>query len=115
MGAQACMAAINDAELGGCSLLHRAATLGSEHLSPLFNWFVDQIAALKNDSLKGLRNLYGLRLAGNGLHRVESGAFTTVSTLQVLNLVRLACHFRRSAPCIFADGLLSSEGLPIVC
>ena len=46
----------------------------------------NNIAALKNDSLKGLRNLYGLRLAGNGLRRVESGAFTTVSTLQVLNL-----------------------------
>ena len=46
----------------------------------------NNIGGLHNDSLKGLRNLYGLRLAGNGLHKVESGAFMNVDTLQVLNL-----------------------------
>ena len=46
----------------------------------------NNIEVLHNDSLKGLRNLYGLRLAGNGLHKMEASAFTNVDTLQVLNL-----------------------------
>ena len=46
----------------------------------------NHIKTLHNDSFRGLQNLYGLRLAGNGLESIETGAFSHVETLQVLNL-----------------------------
>ena len=46
----------------------------------------NQIKVIHNESLTGLKNLYGLRLAGNGLDHVEPAAFQHVPTLQVLNL-----------------------------
>lgn len=47
----------------------------------------NQIGAIRNESFSGgLDNLYGLRLAGNGLRRVDPEAFKELRTLQVLNL-----------------------------
>lgn len=46
----------------------------------------NQIGQVRTKDFEGLHNLYGLRLAGNGIQSLEDSVFSAVPTLQVLNL-----------------------------
>ena len=43
----------------------------------------NQIETIRSKDFDGLHNLYGLRLAGNGIERLQDDVFQSVSTLQV--------------------------------
>ena len=43
----------------------------------------NQIEMIRSKDFDGLHNLYGLRLAGNGIERLQDDVFQAVSTLQV--------------------------------
>ena len=46
----------------------------------------NKITDIRAKDFDGLHNLYGLRLAGNGIRKLADEVFETISTLQVLNL-----------------------------
>ena len=43
----------------------------------------NQIETIRSKDFDGLHNLYGLRLAGNGIERLQDDVFQAVPTLQV--------------------------------
>ena len=43
----------------------------------------NQIGTIRSKDFDGLHNLYGLRLAGNGIERLQDDVFQAVPTLQV--------------------------------
>ena len=49
----------------------------------------NQIEMIRSKDFDGLHNLYGLRLAGNGIERLQDDVFQAVSTLQVCILTLL--------------------------
>ena len=52
----------------------------------------NQIETIRSKDFDGLHNLYGLRLAGNGIERLQDDVFQAVPTLQVCTWLFVNSH-----------------------